>query len=360
MAQSQTYSNQNDERTKPTGAGTLYNPLPPPGVPAIQADALNQIMLDHGRDMGYLHMLRNHYGGKASNEALTLLMDYCHARKFDPMMKPLHIVPVWDSESRKYVEQLWPSIHQFRVVAHRTGVYSGHEVPEWGDMIELKLGEMRIYVPEWCRFTVYRADKYGEKNAFPVEVFWEEAYAKKGQSSEPNYMWAKRPKGQLLKCAESAALRAAFPEEIGADTGGLLYSAEEMEGRDINVVDISPDRPARVNAAPTDQSGKQTKRAEGVRRDAPEPKREAAPAQTTTPALQEEEPLYPDDYAPGEEPGTEMVEDHEREPQGGNRPAETTPAGRDVAGRGSPHAAVTSGRSNPPAPKKDDGGWPEP
>jgi len=40
-------------------------------------------------------------------------------------------------------------------------------------------------------------------------------------------MWVKRPRGQLLKCAKAASLRAAFPEEAG-------YTAEEMVGKSID------------------------------------------------------------------------------------------------------------------------------
>ena len=51
-------------------------------------------------------------------------------------------------------------------------------------------------------------------------------------------MWQQRPYGQLGKCAEAAALRKAFPEEIGND-----YTAEEMEGKvisEIAVIDAEP------------------------------------------------------------------------------------------------------------------------
>ena len=38
-------------------------------------------------------------------------------------------------------------------------------------------------------------------------------------------MWLKRPRGQIEKCAEAAALRSAYPEEIGNE-----YVPEEMAG----------------------------------------------------------------------------------------------------------------------------------
>jgi len=63
-------------------------------------------------------------------------------------------------------------------------------------------------------------------------------------------MWAKRPRGQLEKCAEAAALRRAFPEEIGNE-----YAAEEVEGQAFNggrdsLPTQSPNLAARL-AAPT-------------------------------------------------------------------------------------------------------------
>ena len=49
-------------------------------------------------------------------------------------------------------------------------------------------------------------------------------------SSDLNAMWQKRPRGQIEKCAEAAALRKAFPEELGND-----MTREEMEGQVIEL-----------------------------------------------------------------------------------------------------------------------------
>ena len=85
-----------------------------------------------------------------------------------------------------------------------------------------------VTFPEWAEVTVYRLVN-GVRCPFSEMVFWEEAYARQGKSPIPNEMWQKPPRGQLLKCAKAASLRAAFPEEAGE------YTAEEMAGKVIEV-----------------------------------------------------------------------------------------------------------------------------
>ena len=61
----------------------------------------------------------------------------------------------------------------------------------------------------------------------------------------PNHVWERRPDGQLEKCAEAAALRRAFPEELGNE-----YTAEEMEGQLYYAErEIAP--PQKASARPT-------------------------------------------------------------------------------------------------------------
>ena len=54
------------------------------------------------------------------------------------------------------------------------------------------------------------------------KVRWLETVATT-KDGAPNSMWKQRPYGQISKCAEAAALRKAFPEELGNE-----YAAEEM------------------------------------------------------------------------------------------------------------------------------------
>lgn len=167
----------------------------------------------------------------STTDAVILALSYCKARKLDPFKKPVQIVPMWDSKRKQMVDTVWPGIGELRTTAFRTGQYAGRDAAIFGETRELKLADdVTILFPEWCEVVVYRI-LHGVRCAFHgPRVYWMETYATKSRDSNaPNSMWAKRPNGQLEKCAEAAALRAAFPEELGNE-----YSAEEMEGKVID------------------------------------------------------------------------------------------------------------------------------
>lgn len=173
-------------------------------------------------------------------EAVTMALSYCRARKLDIFKKPVHIVPMYSTVLGKMVETVWPGIAEIRTTAFRTGEYAGIDAVEFGPMLERtftgttgrddreKEVTKTVRFPEWASVVVYRWTK-GEKAAFHTKIYWEETYATIGKTDVPNDMWGKRPRGQFDKCVEAAALRKAFPEEIGS-----MYAAEEMEGRVID------------------------------------------------------------------------------------------------------------------------------
>lgn len=180
--------------------------------------------------------LRNSIYKGASDAMILLAVDYCKARKHDPLMKPVHIVKTWDAEKKTYVEGIWPGIHLHRTTAARTKEYAGQDDPEFGQTVTKQLGERQVTFPEWCKIRVYRMIQ-GQRVAYTGMVFFEEAFAK-GKDGGPNAMWSKRPRGQLAKCAEAEALRKAFPEETTGEP-----TAEEMEGAHVgpdNAKDVTP------------------------------------------------------------------------------------------------------------------------
>jgi phage recombination protein Bet len=194
-------------------------------------------------------------------DSIILALSYCKARKLDPFKRPVHIVPVWDSAKGALVDTVWPGISELRTTAVRTGNFAGFDAVKFGpDKTQEFEGEvgsrdnkrtqkMKLTFPEWATLTVYRMIGDQRVAVEGPRVYWLETYGMMGKSEIPNPMWARRPRGQLEKCAEAAALRRAFPEELGSE-----YAAEEVNENFYNgtVIDASP---AATKVLPKDAKG---------------------------------------------------------------------------------------------------------
>lgn len=189
-------------------------------------------------------------------EAVHMALTYCRQRNLDIFKRPVNIVPMYSSTLKRYVETVWPSIFEIRATAARTGQYAGNDMPVFGPKVEREFTDViederdprnnttksfKLTYPEYCEYTVYRL-LHGERMPFNARVFWTEIYATASRTSEsPNSMWKKRPFGQLEKCAEAAALRRGFPEEVGNE-----YADDEMYGK---VIEHLPDEVTRGHVA---------------------------------------------------------------------------------------------------------------
>lgn len=164
-----------------------------------------------------------------TTEAVELALAYCRARHLDPFKRPVHIVPVWDSKQGREIETIWPGIGELRTTAARTGQHAGNDDaifgPEETRAFKGTVGkgqyakevEKTVTFPAWCQFTVYRMLQ-GQRVPFKgPKVYWLETYSTMGATDVPTSMWEDRPYGQIEKCCEAAALRRAFPEEVGSD-----------------------------------------------------------------------------------------------------------------------------------------------
>lgn len=167
----------------------------------------------------------------ASEASVDLVLSYCRAAGLDPMQKPVHIVPMWDSKAKEMRDVVMPGIGLYRTNAARTGQFAGMSEPEFGPTVTERIGNREVTYPDWCKVTAYRQLPSGHIAEFTAVEYWIENYAIKGgkeQDQSPNAMWSKRVRGQLAKCAQAQALRMAFPEAVGAGP-----TAEEMEGKSI-------------------------------------------------------------------------------------------------------------------------------
>lgn len=202
-----------------------------------------------------INVLRNSLYPGAQTDSIKIVIGYCKASGLDPMQKPVHIVPIWDSKAGQngaMRDVIMPGIGLYRTQAARSGEYAGVSDAEYGPDVTEELGGQKIVYPSWCKVTVKRLLSNGTIAEFSATERWKENYAAKGgkdKSIAPNAMWTKRPYAQLAKCAEAQALRKAFPEVGSAPT------ADEMEGKQLDdnqtiegaasiIPEKKPERPA--------------------------------------------------------------------------------------------------------------------
>ncbi|MHB8371033.1 MAG: phage recombination protein Bet [Leptospirales bacterium] len=193
--------------------------------------------------------LKNSLYPGASDQACELVLSYCRAAGLDPLLKPVHIVPMYDAKSRSMKDTIMPGIGLYRIQADRSDKYVGLSEPEFGpDVTEVfpaetitksyegketkKVNpELKVTYPKWCKITVKKLVAAEVREYIALE-FWKENYATAGKDSDqPNEMWRNRPYGQLAKCAEAQALRKAFPDRVSSQA-----TAEEMEGKFTGIV----------------------------------------------------------------------------------------------------------------------------
>lgn len=195
------------------------------------------IKREHMDEQALVDVLKGSLYPGAQNESVYMVLDYCRAAGLDPMLKPVHIVPMWDGKAGAMRDVVMPGIGLYRTQASRTGQHAGTSEPEFGPIVQESIGGVEVSYPEWCKVTVRRMLAGGIIADYTACEYWRENYAIKGgkeKSVAPNAMWMKRPRAQLAKCAEAQALRKAFPELGSAPT------ADEMEGKPLAPEDVPP------------------------------------------------------------------------------------------------------------------------
>lgn len=185
----------------------------------------------------------------AADQSVLMAWDYCAARGLDVMLKPVHLVPMYikdknNGDRGEMRDVVMPGIGLYRIQADRAGNYAGMSAPTFGPDVEYQLDDVTITVPEWCEMTVSKI--VGDRVVpFTAREYWIENYAQSGRDKRaPNAMWTKRPRGQLVKCTEAQVLRKGWPE-LGAQP-----TAEEMEGKEIDVTPRSSSRHHAIPDAP--------------------------------------------------------------------------------------------------------------
>lgn len=175
-----------------------------------------------------VELMKNTICKGATDDELKLFGYVANKKRLDPFSKQIHAVKrkQYDEESDQWkdVMSFQVAIDGFRLIADRTGKYEGQAPIMWcgpdGVWKDLWLD---AGFPTAAKATVYRT---GFREPMVRIAKWVE-YVQKKRNGDPFKMWKTMPANQLGKCAEAAALRAAFPEECSD-----LYEPAELDHLD--------------------------------------------------------------------------------------------------------------------------------
>lgn len=150
----------------------------------------------------------------ASDHEFELFAMICKRTGLDPFAKQVFPVFRWDSKLGRNTMTVQTSIDGYRVIAERTGNYAPGKETTFAYNEKNDLVSATAYVKKLTRD--------GSWHEISSTAFWNE-YCQKNKEGHPTTFWAKMPHLMLAKCAETLALRKAFPVEMSG-----LYTEEEM------------------------------------------------------------------------------------------------------------------------------------
>ena len=162
----------------------------------------------------------------ATEEEFKLFIYQAQKTGLDPLRRQIYFTKYLNKKTGKHTASIITSIDGYRLIADRTGQYAGSD-----DSIieedESKTKIIKATVTVWKMVNNTRCP-------FTASARWSEYCP---AISSKAFMWEKMPYFMISKCAESLALRKAFPSELSG-----MYTEDEMDQAHQDPVTFNKDR----------------------------------------------------------------------------------------------------------------------
>ena len=172
----------------------------------------------------------------ATDEELKLFLYQAKTTGLNPLARQIYAVKRWDGQQKKMVMGIQVSIDGFRLVAERTGDYTGQVGPFW-------CGEDGVWKDVWLSEKPPAASKVGVWRKNFQEPCWGvarfAAYAQTKKEGGLNSMWAKMGDIMIAKCFDDKT-------EVLTDSGFRKFS----EVGDSSIMMVDGDNVVPVRAVP--------------------------------------------------------------------------------------------------------------
>lgn len=166
------------------------------------------------------NLLRDMFFKEFSESEFKMFIYACQRTGLDPFMKQIYAVKRWDTRLKKNTMTIQTSIDGYRLIAERTGKYCPGRKPVFEYDENKNLISATSYVKKLTEDGIW--------HEIDCEAFFDEycQTVKDKITGEVKTigMWGNMQRNQLAKCAESLALRKAFPAEMSG-----IYTKDEMK-----------------------------------------------------------------------------------------------------------------------------------